>query len=166
MLRYACEQFRQRHAVQHMDVCVATRVAVVRPLPVLPCYSSLTAGLYSCGVFKNMFFCFFLLQIQFRCDGPLGSILAVADTKGQVKGRVGNPAADPPLRPDGKLNVGAAVGQGARGSSSSSSSSSKSCSMCSSPYQLCIRQSSHLQGNPPYVLVTPLHLATAWQMGE
>jgi hypothetical protein len=53
-----------------------------------------------------------LLQIQFRGDGPLGSILAVADTKGQVKGRVGNPEADPPLRPDGKLNVGAAVGQG------------------------------------------------------
>ncbi|WIA20049.1 hypothetical protein OEZ85_005914 [Tetradesmus obliquus] len=52
------------------------------------------------------------IQIQFKGDGPLGSILAVADTKGQVKGRVGNPAADPPLRPDGKLNVGAAVGQG------------------------------------------------------
>jgi redox-regulated HSP33 family molecular chaperone len=52
------------------------------------------------------------LQIQFRGDGPLGGILAVADTQGQVKGKVGNPAADPPLRPDGKLAVGAAVGQG------------------------------------------------------
>lgn len=51
-------------------------------------------------------------QIQFRGDGPLSGILAVADTKGQVKGKVGNPAADPPLRPDGKLAVGAAVGQG------------------------------------------------------
>lgn len=52
------------------------------------------------------------LQIQFRSDGPLGGILAMADTKGQVKGKVGNPEADPPLRADGKLAVGAAVGQG------------------------------------------------------
>jgi molecular chaperone Hsp33 len=29
------------------------------------------------------------LQIQFRGDGPLGGILAVADTQGQVKGKVG-----------------------------------------------------------------------------
>lgn len=29
-----------------------------------------------------------------------------------MKGKVGNAAADPPLRPDGKLAVGAAVGQG------------------------------------------------------
>lgn len=28
------------------------------------------------------------VQIQFRGDGPLGGILAVADTKGQVKGKV------------------------------------------------------------------------------
>lgn len=52
------------------------------------------------------------IQIQFKGDGPLGGILVVADTKGQVKGRVGNPEADPPLRPDGKLAVGAAVGAG------------------------------------------------------
>ena len=54
------------------------------------------------------------LQIQFNGDGPLGGVLAIADVKGQVKGKVGNPAADPPLRPDKKLAVGAAVGRGAQ----------------------------------------------------
>jgi hypothetical protein len=30
------------------------------------------------------------VQIQFRGDGPLEGILVVADTKGQVKGKVGH----------------------------------------------------------------------------
>lgn len=53
-----------------------------------------------------------VIQVNFKGDGPLGGILAIADTKGNVKGKVGNNRVDPPLRPDGKLNVGAAVGQG------------------------------------------------------
>ncbi|PNW70318.1 hypothetical protein CHLRE_17g715000v5 [Chlamydomonas reinhardtii] len=52
------------------------------------------------------------VQITFQGNGPAGSILAIADTRGNVKGKINNPAADPPLRPDGKLNVGGAVGQG------------------------------------------------------
>ncbi|KAL4448453.1 hypothetical protein ABPG75_005672 [Micractinium tetrahymenae] len=51
-------------------------------------------------------------QVTFKGDGPLGGIQVIADASGMVKGKVGNPAADPPLRPDGKLNVGAAVGRG------------------------------------------------------
>jgi molecular chaperone Hsp33 len=51
-------------------------------------------------------------QVTFKGDGPLGGIQVIGDARGNVKGKVGNPAADPPLRPDGKLNVGAAVGKG------------------------------------------------------
>lgn len=51
-------------------------------------------------------------QLTFKGDGPLGQIIAVATHDGLVKGLVSNPNADPPLRKDGKLNVGAAVGQG------------------------------------------------------
>ena len=51
-------------------------------------------------------------QITFKGTGPLGGLQVVAEATGAVKGRVDNPAADPPLRADGKLDVGGAVGGG------------------------------------------------------
>jgi hypothetical protein len=51
-------------------------------------------------------------QVTFKGNGILGGIQVIADARGNVKGKVGNPEADPPLRPDGKLDVGAAVGKG------------------------------------------------------
>lgn len=51
-------------------------------------------------------------QVTFKGDGPLGGIQVIADATGQVKGKVGNPGCNPPLRRDGKLNVGGAVGRG------------------------------------------------------
>ena len=50
------------------------------------------------------------LTLQIKGGGPLGTILAVADTDGNVRGYVTNPRVDMPLRADGKLDVGAAVG--------------------------------------------------------
>ena len=51
------------------------------------------------------------LTIRINGNGPLGGIVAVSDCEGNVRGYVGNPATELPLRSDGKLNVGAAVGR-------------------------------------------------------
>ena len=45
-------------------------------------------------------------------DGPLGSIVCTADGNGAVKGCVANPDADLPLKKNGKLDVGGALGSG------------------------------------------------------
>lgn len=50
------------------------------------------------------------LTLRIQGGGPLGILLAVSDNQGNVRGTVDNPAVDLPLRPDGKLDVGAAVG--------------------------------------------------------
>lgn len=52
------------------------------------------------------------VTVQVRGDGPLGTIVCVADSQGYARGYLQNPAVDLPLRPDGKLNVGAGVGRG------------------------------------------------------
>ena len=50
------------------------------------------------------------LTLQFKGGGPLGTVLAVSDNQGNVRGYVADPHVDLPLRSDGKLDVGAAVG--------------------------------------------------------
>ena len=50
------------------------------------------------------------VTLQIKGGGPLGTVLAVSDNAGNVRGTVDEPAVDLPLRPDGKLDVGAAVG--------------------------------------------------------
>lgn len=50
------------------------------------------------------------VTLQIKGGGPLGTVLAVSDNEGNVRGTVDDPTVDLPLRPDGKLDVGAAVG--------------------------------------------------------
>ena len=50
------------------------------------------------------------VTLQVTGGGPLGKILAVSDNEGNVRGTVDNPTVELPLRPDGKLDVGSAVG--------------------------------------------------------
>lgn len=52
-----------------------------------------------------------ILTFRLKGDGPIGNIVTVANSKGQVKGYVDNPLADLPSRPDGKLDVGGIVGK-------------------------------------------------------
>ena len=52
------------------------------------------------------------VTISIDGDGEAGRLLAVGDYFGNVKGYIQNPMANPPKKPNGKLDVGAAVGEG------------------------------------------------------
>ena len=49
------------------------------------------------------------LTIRVNGGGPVGSVIAVSDSSGNVRGYVAEPKADLPLRKDGKLDVGGLV---------------------------------------------------------
>lgn len=50
------------------------------------------------------------VTLRVRGGGPLGSLTAVSDSQGNVRGYVQNPAVDVPRKAHAKLDVGAAVG--------------------------------------------------------
>ena len=52
------------------------------------------------------------LTLQIIGDGPLGSMLVVADSKGNVKGYVSKPLAEAEKKENGKLNVSGIIGNG------------------------------------------------------
>ena len=51
------------------------------------------------------------LTIRVNGGGPIGSVVAVSDSEGYVRGYAENPTVHLPLRADGKLDVGGAVGR-------------------------------------------------------
>ena len=51
------------------------------------------------------------VTLRIKGDGPLGGITAVADSAGNARGYVVNPAVDLPLKGPAKLDVGSAVGR-------------------------------------------------------
>jgi molecular chaperone Hsp33 len=50
-------------------------------------------------------------QLQLRGDGPLGSVVAISDARGRVRGTVANPEIDL-IRADGRPDVARAIGLG------------------------------------------------------
>lgn len=54
------------------------------------------------------------VTLKINGGGPLGSVVAIGDGRGNVRGYVENPALDLPLAPNGKLAVGVAVGRDGR----------------------------------------------------
>lgn len=52
------------------------------------------------------------VTISIQGDGEAGRLLSVGDYFGNVKGYIENPLANPPKKPNGKLDVGAAIGNG------------------------------------------------------
>lgn len=50
------------------------------------------------------------ITLKINGRGPLGSVVAVADGKGNCRGYVDHPEIELPLKPNGKLDVGGAIG--------------------------------------------------------
>lgn len=50
------------------------------------------------------------LTLRLNGGGPIGSVVAVSDSGGNVRAYADEPAADLPTRPDGKLDVGGLIG--------------------------------------------------------
>ena len=52
------------------------------------------------------------ITLRINGDGPIGSLVAVSDWQGNVRGYCANPIVELPLNAKGKLDVGTAVGRG------------------------------------------------------
>lgn len=54
------------------------------------------------------------LTLKVNGGGPLGSLVAISDSRGNVRGYVDHPECELPLKPSGKIDVGGGVGSNGR----------------------------------------------------
>jgi len=92
--RNVVEEFRRRHDLSPLATAAVGRVASA-------------ALMLSAWASENE-----KITIIFEGDGPIGRIVVEAKPEHTVRGYVGNPKVDLPLRDDGKLDVGKAIGKG------------------------------------------------------
>jgi molecular chaperone Hsp33 len=52
------------------------------------------------------------ITVQFKGDGPIGTVLCVGDAQGNVRGYADNPQIELPANDKGKIDVGGAIGKG------------------------------------------------------
>jgi len=86
----------------------AQRIHQMYPIPIAALGRTLTAAAMMGAMLKGEKD---RLTIRIKGDGPLGGIVVAADSKANVKGYVHNPHVNLPLKPNGKLDVGGAVGR-------------------------------------------------------
>jgi molecular chaperone Hsp33 len=89
----SCESARRRHDLWPTAAAAVGRVLTAAGLLALPLKEGGS------------------LTVTVSGDGPLGGVVAAALPEGEVRGYALNPHVDLPPRPDGKLDVGGAVGR-------------------------------------------------------
>lgn len=89
-------------------VAIAQKIHKTLPLATAALGRTLTAGALMGAMQKDENVS---LTIQFKGNGPLGTLVVVADSECRVRGYVQNPHADLPLRPDGQIDVGNGIGK-------------------------------------------------------
>ncbi len=89
-------------------VSEAQRIHKTLPLATAALGRTLTAGAMMSAMQKDENVS---LTIRFNGDGPLGTLVVVTGADSTVRGYVQNPAADLPLRADGKIDVGGGIGK-------------------------------------------------------
>ena len=87
----------------------ARQIHGTNPIATAALGRTLTAGAMMGAMCKNETD---VLTLQIKGDGPLGGITVTADSRGNVKGYVNNPEVLVHAKPNGKLDVSGAVGNG------------------------------------------------------